>query len=191
MDKAFLKEYHALTIPATEGKMQESEYLEGRQDLLGKLKSIPVLGHFDDASLMKILGLSKIRRYEPGEAIINQGDMDYWIYFLLGGKVKVETHGREVAQLDAYGTLFGEMSVVDNTCRSATVSALVPTMCLAIDAKVMDQIDEWKRDRFAAVLFRFIAEVLSERLRRKDIEMAKLKDQMHGQGSGQQAAANS
>lgn len=52
--------------------MLESQYLTGRDDLLDTIKKIPFLRSYEDKFLRKILELSKLRRYGPGEVITRE-----------------------------------------------------------------------------------------------------------------------
>jgi CRP-like cAMP-binding protein len=69
--------------------MIESRYLQDTVENIKKLMTISTLSHFETKNLGKLLRLSKIREYEDGEIIIKEGDMDMWIYFLLGGKIRI------------------------------------------------------------------------------------------------------
>ena len=158
--------------------MQESNYLEGRTDLLKKLKSIPALQSFEDSNLLHMLSLSKLRRYEPREMIIAEGENDCWMFFLISGEVKVEKDFKEIVRLGQYGDMFGEMSMVDGAARSASVISISETVCLAMDASIMDRVAPEKRDAFHMILYRFIAAVLADRLRQADVEIAHLRKEV-------------
>jgi NADH dehydrogenase len=62
--------------------------------------------------------------FEPGEAVFRQGDLGDRIYIIVKGRAEVvrEREGAELilAELGA-GEYFGEMALVENTTRSATV----------------------------------------------------------------------
>jgi len=73
--------------------MIESDYLKDNSALIQKLRQIPTLELFDEKELQGALQLSKIRKYEPGELILKEDSYDSGIYFLISGKVRVDTHG--------------------------------------------------------------------------------------------------
>lgn len=154
--------------------MQESPYLKGKSNLLENLKRMPAFQEIQDSNLLNMLELSKIRKYEPGEQIMEEGAFDCWVYFLISGKVRVEKQGSTLCEMENHGDMFGEMSVVDGSARSASVFAITDTMCLAMDASGMERIAPEQRNAFYAVMYRFMAEVLAERLRRADAEIARL-----------------
>ena len=73
--------------------MIESKYLKDNLENIQKLMTIPALRNFETRSLAKLLKLSKIREYENGELIIQEGDHDPWLYFLLKGKIRILKEG--------------------------------------------------------------------------------------------------
>ncbi len=73
--------------------MLESKYLKDNIENIQKLLAIPALKNFETKSLQKLLRLSKIREYENGELIIEEGDLDPWLYFLLSGKIRIRVAG--------------------------------------------------------------------------------------------------
>ena len=73
--------------------MLESRYLKDNIENIQKLLAIPALKNFETKSLGKLLRLSKIREYEDGECIIEEGDYDPWLYFLLSGGIRITKEG--------------------------------------------------------------------------------------------------
>ena len=69
--------------------MIESDYLKESEDLIKKLRQLPTLKSFDDKDLKGVLKLSKIRKYDPRELILEEGQYDNWVYFLVSGKVRI------------------------------------------------------------------------------------------------------
>jgi signal-transduction protein with cAMP-binding, CBS, and nucleotidyltransferase domain len=74
--------------------MIESRYLEGNIENIQKLMVIPGLKNFDTKGVGKLLKLSKIREYQDGEVIIQEGDQDPWMYILLSGKIRISTENQ-------------------------------------------------------------------------------------------------
>jgi CRP/FNR family cyclic AMP-dependent transcriptional regulator len=70
------------------------------------------------------------RRYEPHQLVIEHGDHNCDVFFLLEGRIRVtlftET-GREVAYREmGKGDIFGELAGIDGKARSASIVALEP-----------------------------------------------------------------
>ena len=149
--------------------MLESRYLKDNIDNIEKLLGIPALRNFETKSLQKLLRLSRIREYEDGEVIIQEGDVDPWLYFLLSGKIRVSKEDMEINTIDKKGEIFGEMRVIDFMKRSASVVAVGKTICLAVDTSAKNRISaqdptDEKLD-FLLLLYRIFAEYMSIRLR--------------------------
>lgn len=92
--------------------MIESEYLTDDSGLTEKLRKMSTLKDFQVEHLKGMLRLSKIRKYDPEELIIEEGTNDSWVYFLVSGKVRVVKHGVEINILDQAGEVFGEMGII-------------------------------------------------------------------------------
>ena len=124
---------------------------------------------FETGSLGELLKISRIREYEDGEVIIQEGDVDPWLYFLLSGKIRVSKEDMEINTIDKKGEIFGEMRVIDFMKRSASVVAVGKTVCLAVDTSAKNRISaqdptDEKLD-FLLLLYRIFAEYMSIRLR--------------------------
>lgn len=161
-----------------EGRMKETSYLQGREELVGKLKKLPSLTSFKDEYIKEILALSKIRKYEPGEVVIQEGQYDSWMYVLISGEVKVVKGGEVISRLSGIGDIFGEMGIIDGEARSASIFAVSPVTCLAIDASFLDRMTSEDRNAFYSILYRLFAEVLAIRLRETDRELSRTKKEL-------------
>jgi CRP/FNR family cyclic AMP-dependent transcriptional regulator len=157
--------------------MIESDYLKGNISFVEKLREIPTLSTFSEEELKGLLELSRIRKYEPGELILEEGFFDAWIYFLVSGKVKIVKHGEDVSILQRVGDIFGEMSIIDGSPRSASVYAADKTVCLATDASYIDRLSDNDRIAFCYILYRIFSEILADRLRLTTEKLIKEKEE--------------
>ncbi len=159
--------------------MIESKYLKQNIENIQKLLSISALKNFETKNLSKLLRLSKIRQYEDGETIIAEGDFDPWLYFLLSGRIRVAKEGVTISRIDKQGEIFGEMRVIDERSRSASVYAEGQTVCLAVDTAAHDRIgsdgDKDGQLDFLLLLYRIFAEYMTARLRLTNEELIKAK----------------
>ena len=156
--------------------MIESEYLKDNLSILKKIGNIPTLSSFSEDDLKGVLELSKIRKYEKGETIIEEGVFDSWIYFLVSGEVKVVKHDNELSILKRTGDVFGEMGIIDGSPRSASIYAVEETVCLATDASYIDRLSGNDKIVFSYILYRLFAEILANRLRLTSEELISLKE---------------
>jgi CRP/FNR family cyclic AMP-dependent transcriptional regulator len=113
------------------------------------LKSIPLFSSFSDAQLNSLLSYAQHKKFPRGTYIVRAGEDTDALYIILSGKVKVlipNEDGREVI-LTAMGPneFFGEMGMLDDQPRSASVEAVEPCEMLRISkAGFMDTM----RDNF-------------------------------------------
>lgn len=165
--------------------MQESPYLTGNELLAEKLKRLPFLGAVGEKYIHDILCLSKIRKFDDGEVITEEKSYDSWVYILFSGAVKISKGGKEIAKLDEIGNMFGEIAVVDGKRRSASVEAVGPTVCLALDASFMNQTAElYEQAVFVSVLYKLFAEVIARHLRSANEEIFRLRQELDALKSG-------
>ena len=143
--------------------------------IIKKLQAITPLKFLNDEDIRGMLRSSKMIRYEPGEVIFQEGDHGEWIYFLITGNVAIKKKGELISELKRRGDLFGEMGLIDNSPRSASIIAIDQTVCLAIDASYTKKLKGYEKTSFNAIIYRIFAEVLVERLRLMDVEMVKIK----------------
>ena len=146
--------------------MFESKYLKDDVKNIQQLFAIPALRNFESKNLGKLVRLSKVRNYADGECIIQEGDTDSWLYFLLSGKIRVEKAGVPIRTIDKMGEIFGEMRILDSLSRSASVFAVGKTVCLAVNTAATERIpSDDETARFLLMLYKVFAEYVSVRLR--------------------------
>ncbi len=155
--------------------MIESKYLKENIENIQRLMSISALKHFETRNLGKLLRLSKIRQYEDGEVVIQEGDRDPWLYFLLSGNIRVSKDGEDIGNINKKGEIFGEMRIIDDQSRSASVYAVGKTVCLAVDTSAKSRLSgsDSKDERldFLLLLYRIFAEYMTIRLRLTNEEL--------------------
>jgi len=97
------------------------------------LASIPMFRHLGARQRSRLAQSFCRRTYRGGEVIVRQGDTSLSFYVVLSGTVRIVRHsagddGVDIVEEGA-GSCFGEMGVIDDLPRAATVVALEPTAC--------------------------------------------------------------
>lgn len=96
-------------------------------DTHGALRKLSFFKDLDDGELGKVAALCREERFAAGDAVFTEGDPADKLYIVREGTVEVwKDYGEEQRDLIAVhgtGHLFGEMAVVDDLPRSATVVA--------------------------------------------------------------------
>ncbi len=143
-------------------------------DLADRFRQIPFLSAFEERPLKSILNTSRILAYDPDETIIPEGAFGDRLYVLLGGKVRVVKNGSQVAVLYQFGEVFGELSVLGDEIRTASVIAVEATRCLELSPDSLQRLPAAERDACYASLYRFIAQVVAERLKKTTDELVQV-----------------
>ena len=158
--------------------MKESPYLEGQDNVVEKIRNLPIFKPYENERLKDLLRLSKIRQYEPDETIIKEGSDEIWIYFMISGRVRIEKQGKIIDTLRRSGDIFGELGFLAQGPRSASVKALVETVCLAVDVSYLLKMKEEGHDSFHAAIYKMFSEILASRLRETTDKYLKVKQEL-------------
>jgi CRP-like cAMP-binding protein len=155
--------------------MKETDYLLGREKIIDDLKKMPIFEPFTQGDLQTLLNMSKLRTYKSGEVIIQEGNVDPWVYFLVYGKVKIVKKEKEITILQRKGDVFGEMRYVDASPRSASVYAENDVACLAFDTEYVKKLTGDDRIAFGYIMYRVFSEILAGRVRSLTKELMETK----------------
>jgi len=144
------------------------------------LQGVPIFHDLDKNEIEKIERLVHHRTYSPGERIFSQGQPGLGMYILLNGKVKIyrEEDEQEVtlAKL-SQGDFFGDMSLLDETPRSATAEALERANIIAFfRPELMDLLQ--REPRTGIKIVKGVANVMAERLRAQNKVSGELYDEV-------------
>ncbi|RME07047.1 MAG: Stp1/IreP family PP2C-type Ser/Thr phosphatase [Deltaproteobacteria bacterium] len=169
-----------IVIEADEGvSPQEADQLHEQFNLrMDTLKNVPLYRDLSYKELVKIFNITQVHTYRAGETIFNEGEEGSEFCIILSGEIELSTHGKPFKRMRA-GTHFGEMSLIDQQPRSATVTAVVDTKLLVISRK--DFIALLRSDTHLAskLLWRFLM-VVSRRLRDATARYTELQAQVSG-----------
>ncbi len=91
----------------------------------------------------KLAAYGSVRKFNPGEKIVREGDSGDEMFIVLQGKVSIEIGDITVGEMGG-GDFFGEMSLIDNAPRSATVTATETSLLFAINDKNFERIIAWE-----------------------------------------------
>lgn len=96
------------------------------------LKRVPLFADLDGRQLKKLAGQFRERTFKQGVSIVQEGTMSGVGFFVITqGEAEVHVNGNDVASLSA-GDHFGEIALVSEAERTATVTARTDLQCLEI-----------------------------------------------------------
>ena len=103
------------------------------EDVAAVLGGVPMFRHLGARQHARLAQLFCRRTYRTGEVLVRQGDTSLSFYVVLSGRVRIVRHaagelGVDIVEEGA-GSFFGEMGVIDDLPRAATVMALEQTEC--------------------------------------------------------------
>jgi CRP-like cAMP-binding protein len=100
--------------------------------LAEELKNVPLFSGLTQRQLKQLARGFKEREFKSGTSVVREGQMSGVGFFVIvDGTAKVSVGGSEVALLGP-GDHFGELALISERVRSATVTADGPLSCLVI-----------------------------------------------------------
>lgn len=96
---------------------------------VAQLKDVKLLQKFTESELAELIQVGQTGGYEAHSNIVIEGEMSWGLFLILQGVVGIFKTNKltgdicDIGSLRA-GSFFGEMSLIDNNPRSATVKAL-------------------------------------------------------------------
>lgn len=107
------------------------------------IRNCSLFASFSDEDLALIVEHGQQKHYEPGDVVFHEGAPGDGLYVVLSGQMAVSKAfagvTRELAVLDE-GQCFGEISLVSDAPRTATVLAKQPCDCLMLCKDKFDQL---------------------------------------------------
>ena len=103
---------------------------------------------------------------EPGQALLEPGQANHHLYFLLSGRldVRLKSADSPVADVIEAGDCVGEMSIIDGQPTSAYVVATEPSTVIAVHESVF-----WSKIAINPKAVRNLTRVLAERMRKRNV----------------------
>jgi CRP-like cAMP-binding protein len=103
------------------------------KEVLDQLAKVPLFSGCTKRELRHIAGATKVVDHEAGAVIAREGDKGMGFFLIVDGTARVAIGGRTRAKLGP-GDYFGEIALLDEGPRSATVSAETDMKLLGLTA---------------------------------------------------------
>ena len=113
-----------------------------------RIRAVPIFSEFGDKDLRRVAEITKEVRFPAGKVIAKQGESGVGFHVIVDGEVDVSVDGTTKATLRS-GEYFGEMSLLDGSPRSATVTASTDLRTISVTSwdfnALLDQYPELAR----------------------------------------------
>lgn len=129
------------------------------------LEGVPLFRGCPSDVVERLAGSTAEFEFTPEQPIVQQGQIGNGLYIVVSGGARVVAGSDELARFGP-GEFFGELSVIDQQPRTASVFAVSQTTCLALAS--WDLVAELERDPRLAM--NLLAE-LAGRLRGADVQL--------------------
>ncbi|MCU0293070.1 MAG: mechanosensitive ion channel family protein [Thermoanaerobaculaceae bacterium] len=138
--------------------------------IAGALGACPLFAGLPEDGLRALAEGSHWLTFEPGEAVVREGEASRALYVVGVGAATVQKNGRELARLGA-GEVFGEMALLSGEPRAATVRAAELLEVVEVDAHALHALLERHEE---------LAEELASRMASRQQELAAHMEQLDG-----------
>ena len=95
------------------------------------LRRVPLFADLDDNELAQVALLFKERHFSTGETVVKEGADGAAFFLIESGEAAVSVAGKERAALQP-GDHFGEIALIDEGVRSATITATTELVCFGL-----------------------------------------------------------
>jgi CRP-like cAMP-binding protein len=115
----------------------------GLVDRVTALHRVQLFAGVPGRVLAAVAELAEERRFAAGEVLMEEGAVEAHLFVIVEGRIKVHRGERTLAE-HGPGDTVGELAVLVPGPRSASVTALEPTLALRVDQPVLDELMfEW------------------------------------------------
>src|SRR3712207_800834 len=111
--------------------------------MLDELRQVPLLADLTEEDLERLYEMAQTVSIPAGRLVLQEGDPGDSLYIVLDGELEVtKRHGRQEVLLAVYkaGQFFGEMALLEQAPRSASVRTLRESRLLLISRAAFQKI---------------------------------------------------
>jgi PPM family protein phosphatase len=135
------------------------------------LRKMPLFRHLIYKEILRLLNVTKVREYAPGEEILREGTTGDEMFVLLRGKIRLHKNDAFITHLEP-GAHIGEMALIDRRQpRSASATSEERSRVLSLSRRDFYEIIR-KEPHLSTKLLWAFTQVLAERLRKTTAELS-------------------
>jgi CRP-like cAMP-binding protein len=95
------------------------------------IQQVPLFSNLDKKELQGLASSMKERSFEAGDVVASEGQTGVGFFIIDEGEATISVKGEERATLGR-GDYFGEVALIDDGARTATITAKTPLKCYGI-----------------------------------------------------------
>ena len=133
------------------------------RDKVKFLKKVSLFEGLTDRALGKLTGIMHSKKYSAGEAVFHEGQEGKLLYIVRSGEAEVTKGGSPIGRFGE-GEFFGEMALLEELPRAATVTAVKDSELLLIYKVKFDELLE-NHPSAGVKVVKNLAAILSARVR--------------------------
>ncbi|MFC1607082.1 Crp/Fnr family transcriptional regulator [Candidatus Latescibacterota bacterium] len=145
------------------------------EDIIGLLGQVPLFDLLDEGEIKVIAGYTETRPISSGKVLFNEGDRGNYVCFVVDGVLDVvktsKTSDDVVLASLKRGRSTGEMSLIDDFPRSATIKAQTNASLLILDRARFDELLE-DHSMVGIKVLKGITKLVCENLRKTSERLA-------------------
>jgi protein phosphatase len=108
-------------------------------DRINLIQKAPLSKHLNYLQQVHIAAICEIERFKKGETVITDGDEGTWMYVVASGQLSVLKDKKVIREINP-GEFFGEIALIQNSKRTATVIAKEETVLLSLTRKDLEEV---------------------------------------------------
>ncbi len=153
---------------------EEESNVEQEERLLHTLGDVQLFSGVSDKGLRLVAEISRQARFNVGQYVFREGEPGDALYLITAGKVRISRDvagmGEEALAILGEGDAFGEMSLIDESPRSADARVHESCELLVIKKEALEDLLFLEKDLAYELLWNFVR-ILSRRLRETNDKM--------------------
>jgi serine/threonine protein phosphatase PrpC len=163
-----------VTVGDAQGRDEKrAQRLQLQRSILARM---PLFRPLNDREILRVLQVTDVASFRDGDTVIRDGERGEELFIVLAGEVKVFRGEHEVARLKP-GEHFGEMALIRNQPRSATVISNGDSELIKLSRTEFFEIVRKEPELAVKLLWQFLG-VLADRLADTTRELGAVKENL-------------
>lgn len=128
-------------------RLRQSDVQATRREARDSLRGLSFFNAFTETEVDEVLSAAQLKTFAAGKVILEEGELDNAFFILAMGQAIVKKGDKPIHVLSK-GDCFGEIGLIGNGRRSASVVAATQVLALKINASLLDNLATDSQLRF-------------------------------------------